>query len=374
MKIGIDARMYGAAQTGIGIYIKHLIEEIVKLDRENEYRIFLLEPEYSNFFSDNAKVKTIKVSAGWYGWKEQIILPRQFLKEQVDLMHFPHFNAPLFYPRPCVVTIHDLTPKYFPGHKVGASRHRRLAFEFVLKNILKKAETIIAVSEYTKQDILRHYPVSPDKMTVIYEGARLKDKVCVNEGQIQNLKNKYGIKKPFIFYVGVWRNHKNLTGLIRAFGILIKEYKLDIELVLGGKEDPFYPEARQEWERSELGSRIIRPGFIPDEELPLFYKAAEVFAIPSFAEGFGLVGLEAMNFGAPVASSSVGSLPEILGRAAVYFNPADHREMAKAIFSVLSDTLLRKRLIETGFEQAKKYSWRKMAEETLKVYKEAVNE
>src|SRR3989337_2832449 len=143
MKIGIDARMYGAAQTGIGIYIKHLIEEIVKLDRENEYRIFLLEPEY------------------------------------------------------------------FPGHKVGASRHRRLAFEFVLKNILKKAETIIAVSEYTKQDILRHYPVSPDKMTVIYEGARLKDKVCVNEGQIQNLKNKYGIKKPFIFYVGVWRNHKN---------------------------------------------------------------------------------------------------------------------------------------------------------------------
>src|SRR3990167_4224164 len=331
MKIGIDARMYGAAQTGIGIYIKHLIEEIVKLDRENEYRIFLLEPEYSNFFSDNAKVKTIRVSAGWYGWKEQIILPRQFLNEQVDLMHFPHFNAPLFYPRPCVVTIHDLTPKYFPGHKVGASRHRRLAFEFVLKNILKKAETIIAVSEYTKQDILRHYPVSPDKMTVIYEGARLKDKVCVNEGQIQNLKNKYGIKKPFIFYVGVWRNHKNLTGLIRAFGILIKEYKLDIELVLGGKEDPSYP------------------------------------------EGFGLVGLEAMNFGAPVASSSVGSLPEILGRAAVYFNPADHREMAKAIFSVLSDTLLRKRLIETGFEQAKKYSWRKM-EETLKVYKEAVNE
>lgn len=374
MKIGIDARMYGAAQTGIGIYIKHLIEEIVKLDKENEYRIFLLEPEYSNFISDNAKVKTIRVSAGWYGWKEQIILPRQFLKEQVDLMHFPHFNAPLFYPRPCVVTIHDLTPKYFPGHKVGASRHRRLAFEFVLKNILKKAKTIIAVSEYTKQDILRHYSVSPDKIKVIYEGARLTDIAGGDEEKIQNLKSKYGIKKQFIFYVGVWRNHKNLAGLIRAFDVLIKEYKLDIELVLGGKEDPFYPEARREWEISELGSRIIRPGFVADEELPLFYKAAEVFVIPSFAEGFALGGLEAMNCGTPVASSSAGSLPEILGPAVVYFNPADHREMAKAIFSVLSDTRLRKRLIETGFEQAKKYSWRKMAEETLKVYKEAVNE
>src|SRR3989338_2838904 len=118
MKIGIDARMYGAAQTGIGIYIKHLIEEIVKLDRENEYRIFLLEPEYSNFFSDNAKVKTIRVSAGWYGWKEHNILPTEIFNEQVDFMKFAHFNPPPFFSRPWVLTIQEFTPKYFPGHKV----------------------------------------------------------------------------------------------------------------------------------------------------------------------------------------------------------------------------------------------------------------
>lgn len=368
MRIGIDARMYGPQQTGIGLYIKNLIKELLAIDQKNEYRIFLLEREYFNF-PTTERARPVKVSASWYGWREQVILPLQFFKEKIDLMHFPHFNAPIFYSAPFVVTIHDLTPKYFPGKKVGASALRRAAFELVLKHSLKKSRKIISVSEYTKNEILKYYPIDSDKIKIIYEGIPIGNSQKAAVDEIFDLKNKYGIKKPFIFYTGVWRNHKNLVGLIRAFDILVNKYNLDIELVLGGKEDPFYPEVRNEWEKLRLETRIICPGFISERELPLFYRAAEIFCIPSFVEGFGFVALEAMIAGTPVAASNAGSLPEIIGNAAAYFDPYDCRNIADVIFSIFDNPDFKNRLLQKGFEQIEKYDWRKMAEQTLEVYR-----
>ena len=179
--IGIDARMYGAAQTGIGTYIEYLIKNLLEIDQEYFYKIFLMEPEFSNFKITQENVEKIKVNSRWYGWREQLILPWQMAREKVDLMHFPHFNVPIFYRGKYLVTIHDLTPLYFPGRKMGGSRFRKKAFRFVFSNAVRKAEKIIAVSNYTKNDLMKNFEIDEEKIKVIYEGIKnLPNKNFVN--------------------------------------------------------------------------------------------------------------------------------------------------------------------------------------------------
>ncbi len=366
--IGIDARMYGYAQTGIGNYIRHLLEFIFEIDKVNNYVIFLMPEEYENFKIPNQRVKKVKVNCKWYSWKEQLILPIALYKEKLDLMHFTHFNSPILYFKKSAITIHDITPYFFPGHKMK-SPIRKIGFRLVFYSSVKKAKKIIAVSNSTKNDIIKYFKINPRKIKVIYEGVDAQFKIIENEQALADLKSKYSIQKPFLFYTGVWRNHKNLVGLIKAFKLVREKYRLDINLVLGGKEDPYYPEVRNTWESLGLEKDIVPVGFIDQAELPIFYNAADAFIIPSFYEGFGLIGLEAMSCGTPVISSNRTSLPEILGNAAVYFDPKKPEEMAEKINMVFSDKKLYNELRNNGFERIKKYSWNEMGKETFDLYK-----
>lgn len=367
--IGIDARMYGFAQTGIGNYIRHLIGCIFEFDKKNDYVIFLLPDEFDNFKVPGERIKKVKISSKWYGWKEQIYFPFEIYKEKLDLMHFTHFNSPILYFARSIVTIHDITPFFFPGHKMR-SFSRKIGFRAVFYSSVKKASKVIAVSKNTKNDIVKHFGMDEKKIEVIYEGVDGQFSREKDTKKIEDLRNKHNLRKPFIFYTGVWRNHKNLVGLIKAFSLLKKKYQMDFDLVLGGKEDPYYPEVRKTWEKLGIDNDIKRVGFIAQEELPTFYGAASLFVIPSFYEGFGLIGLESFASGTPVVSSNRTSLPEVLGNAAIYFDPYDHEEMAEKMMLVLSDKKLYNTLIEKGYEQLKKYSWEKMGEETMKIYKD----
>ncbi|MFH1173247.1 MAG: glycosyltransferase family 1 protein [bacterium] len=369
MKIGIDARMYGNRQTGIGNYIKHLIKYLGQLDQANEYVIFLMEPMYSEFICPNSRFSKVLVKSRWYSWQEQLILPWQLYKQKLDLIHFPHFNSPLFYRGRSVCTIHDITPYFFPGHKM-TSIIRRLGFRLVFGNTVRHAQKVFAVSEHTKKDIIKYFKIKEEKIIVTYEGVEDHFRIINDEQKINELKEKYHITKPFIFYVGVWRNHKNLVSLIKAFDLLLRKYNLNYQLVLGGKEDPYYPEIRQTWESLGLQHDIIRPSFIQEEDLPYFYNAADLFVIPSFYEGFGLIGLEAMACGTPVTASDITSLPEVLGSAARYFDPQDPESMARVMRGVLTNENERAEMKKQGLEQIKKYSWLRCAEQTLAVYKE----
>ena len=366
-KIGIDARMYGYAQTGIGNYIRHLLHYIFETDKKNKYVIFLMPEEYDKFDLPNERIKKIKASAKWYGWREQLLFPFQLYKENLDLMHFTHFNSPILYFKRSIVTIHDITPYFFPGHKMK-SIVRKIGFKTVFFSSVKKAVRVVAVSENTKNDIANYFKIKKDKINVIYEGTDSQFRVISANQKTAEIKKKHNITKPFIFYTGVWRNHKNLVGLVKAFEILRNKYKLDYQLVLGGKEDPYYPEVRKTWEKLKLEQEVIRTGFIDQEDLPLFYNMAEAFIIPSFYEGFGLIGLESFACGTPVISSNTTSLPEILGNATIYFDPNSSEEMAKKIKLVLTNKKLYNELIEKGFIQNGKYSWEKMGKETLDVY------
>ena len=384
-KIGIDARMYGNEQTGIGNYIKHLIKYLAKFDQENEYRIFLLEPEFSRFVLPGKNFKKIKVAAHWYSWTEQIILPFQFRKEKLDLIHFPHFNAPIFYSGKRIMTIHDLTPKFFPGHKMN-SFFRRAGFWLVFYFGIKRAEKIIVPSQATKNDIIKYFKTKSKKIEVIYEGvdfsviARRNDEAISEKNGIATLHSTtfHSVRSDdffqdrnskYILYVGVWRDHKNLVGLIKAFEILLKKYKVDCKLILGGRENPYYPEIKKTLLDLNLQKNIICPGFISEKDLPFFYQNAELVVIPSFYEGFGLVGLEAMSFGKPVVCSDIPALKEVFGSAALFFNPHNPSDMANFFLKVLKDEKIKQDLTSKGFEQIKKYSWKKMVQRTLEIYK-----
>ncbi len=369
MRIAIDARMYGNSQcTGIGTYIEKLTNALFEIDQKNEYIMFMREPEFSKFTPPNNRIKKVLVTPRWYSYAEQFILPFQFMKENFDLIHYPHFNSPLFFPKKSVCTIHDVTPLFFPGHKMK-SIIRRLAYKLVFFATLRKARQIIAVSESTKRGILENFHLPKNKIKITYEGVDECFRIIPKNDIISETKKKFGITQPYIFFIGVWRNHKNVETLVKSFAILKAKYNIPHQLVLGGREDLHYTKIREEINNSPYKKEIITPGFISDTDLPILYNGATLFALPSFIEGFGIIAIEAQSCGCPVVSTNTTSMPEVLADSALFFHPDDPEELAENMFRLINDKNLRQNLIEKGLKNVQRFSWKKCAEETLSIYK-----
>ncbi|MBU2265062.1 glycosyltransferase family 4 protein, partial [Patescibacteria group bacterium] len=321
-----------------------------------------------------------------------------------DLMHFTHFNAPMLYFKPYVVTIHDLILQRFPTVKealFGRLKYflKNIGYKIVIRLVVSRAKKIIAISRFVKNDIIKSFGVAENKINVIYEGTPSSviassaragrsnpAENLQNDGiaalsldglgtprNDENLLAKYKIQKPYLLYVGNAYPQKNLARLIEAFKILVEGGYNDLRLALVGEKEYFYRKLREQSESIILQSMVkkdqmVFTGFVPDEELGALYQNASIYVFPSLCEGFGLPPLEAMARGAPVVSSNATCLPEILGQAAHYFDAASPADMAAKISEVLTDESLRQKLIVAGFEQIKKYSWQRMAEETQKIY------
>ena len=376
MIIGIDARFFGPHAKGLGRYAQKLIEEIEKTDDKNDYLIFLRQANFNEYQPQNLRFKKILANWRWYSLGEQLFFPRQLYRHKIDLMHFTHFNAPIFYRRPYVVTIHDLILRQWPTVKNNLFSRvkyffKNFVYKIVIRLVLARAKKIIAVSQFVKNDIIKSFGVSPEKVKVIYEGA---PEIANRKSQIadRQILEKYEIKKSYLLYVGNAYPHKNLVRLIEAFKILHNGQYPNLQLVLVGGEDYFYKKLKQENcdERGVcFGGGVIFTGFVSDEELGDLYQNAEVYVFPSLCEGFGLPPLEAMSYGVPVVAARVTCLPEILGEAAHYFDAQEPVDMAVKISEVLSNETLRQQFIAAGFAQIKKYSWSRMAEETMRIYK-----
>lgn len=372
MRIGIDARFYSSSFTGIGRYIFELIDHLLKIDTQNEYVLFFNKPEYEKFVVGHANVKKVLVNAKHYSLAEQWRFLRILNSEKLDLMHFTHFNAPFFYRRPSIVTIHDLTLNFYPGKKMAGSWHRA-AYHLTINSIVRRAKKIIAVSQHTKKDITDILKVPANKITVIHEGVnhmfhRISDPVLIAE-----FLKKNDLPRPYILYTGVWRSHKNLVNLIKAFAILKHQYGFNGSLVITGKDDPWYPEVKQTVNENHLEGAVRFTGLIPDEDLVLLYNGALIYVLPSFYEGFGLPALEAFACGIPVCTSAASSLPEICGKGnAIFFNPHSPADMADKIAGLYNDSHKMQELIERGLARVKDFSWDKMARETLDLYKSSL--
>jgi len=379
-RIGIDARFYGPIGKGLGRYTEEVVDKVVALDRENEYIVFLSQGNFTEFVSSNPKMKKVLADVPWYTLAEQIIMPYLIWRAHLDLMHFPHFNVPVLTPVKFVVTIHDLILTKFPTVRATTLsplfyKIKNRIYRIVIWLAIKRAKIVIAVSQFTKDDIVRQFKIKPDKVVVTYEGVSgLLNKKLGGFSNDKEILLGYNISSPFLLYVGNAYPHKNLEGLVKVFSV-IHGKRPNLSLVLVGRQDYFYKRV-QEFTEKYWGEKspVIFPGFVPDENLAFLYNHALAYVFPSFYEGFGLPPLEAMAGGCPVVSSNKSSLPEILGEAAIYFNPEDEGEMIKQIEKIIEDKNLRQELVKRGYEQVKKYSWEKCAQETLGVYGEVLGD
>jgi glycosyltransferase involved in cell wall biosynthesis len=369
-KIIIDGRFIGSG-SALGRYAEQLLINLLNLDHDFRIQPILKLSLKNNIPAILQKADPLWVEINHYSITEQTQLPQILRKEKPDLIHYTHFNAPISSPQPFLATIHDLTISRFRDKNQNA--FERAAYNFLLKQVAKKAEHFIAISHATRKDMEKFLHISSAKISVIYEGIETKFKPQSLE-TIARFKQAYKLDFPYVMYAGQWRPHKNLLNLFEAFAILKKEYHITEKLVLFGKEDPRYPEIPAKIKELGLENEIKIMGFIPDDLLPAAYDAANLYVIPSLSEGFGFPPLEAMACGTPVAASLISCLPEILSEAAVFFDPHDPRDMAVKINSSLTNQKLREVLIERGFLRAKNYNWQKTAEQTLRVYQNVLGQ
>lgn len=369
-KIGIDARFWGLGSAGLGRYTIELINNLADQDSENEYYLLLNQQGFDQLTLANKNFHKVLVTAGHYSYKEQMSLPWQLKKLRLDLIHFTQFSYPIFYRQPFVVTIHDLILTDYPAAKKVSSL-KQSAYHFVMNSAIKNSQKIIAVSKFVSKQIQKEYQVPSSKLVTIYEAADQQTYHPRNQAMIKPFKQKYQLHKPYLLFTGQWRVHKNLLRLVEAFNLL-KDKNPNLNLVFVGKKDPRFPELPALVKKLKLNHKIKFTGFVPEEDLPLFYNGALAFVFPSVAEGFGLPPLEAMASGTPVISSNVSCMPEILGDAAHYFDPYSIKDMAKKINEVIHSRKLQTQLVDRGFKQVQKYNYQKMARQTQQVYLEVL--
>jgi glycosyltransferase involved in cell wall biosynthesis len=357
-RIGIDARN---DQAGIGRYTFSLIRELAQIDRENEYVLLLSRERFASYAAPRANFRAVEADIPWFTVREQLQLPQLVGRERLDLMHYPHLTVPLASRTPFVVTVHDLN--YLDAAADSGSRVRRAGYRVELAKA-RRARRLIAVSEHTRDSIVRELRVEPERVAVTYEAADPPGTVEPDASVLARL----GLDAPFFLNVGAAYPYKNLAGLIEAFARLDGNR----QLVLAGDQEEFGAALREQAVAAGLADRVVFPGRVSDAELAALYGGALAYAFVSYSEGFGLPGLEAMSAGLPVVAASAGSLPEIYGDAARYCDPDDVGSIAAALAEVAADEQLRDRLVSRGRERAAGFSWRRTAEQTLGVYREAL--
>jgi glycosyltransferase involved in cell wall biosynthesis len=245
----------------------------------------------------------------------------------------------------------------------------------VIRDSVRKATRVIAVSKNTKADLTRLLHVNPEKIVVIYEGVNPQFKPTQDNVLVERVLKKYRIRRPFLLYTGVWRNHKNLVRLLKAIERLKKEKCFTGQLVMTGKEDPFYPEVSSTIKKLGLEKNVIKTGLVSEDALVILYGAARLYVLPSLYEGFGLPPLEAMACGTPVAVSRASCLPEICGEDnAVFFDPYEVESIAEGLYKLWSNDELHHTLSTRGLKWVKQFSWEQMAQETKTVYDEILKE
>jgi glycosyltransferase involved in cell wall biosynthesis len=376
MKIGIDARFFGTPGKGLGRYTEKLVTGLEELDTEHEYEIFLYGESFDEYIPSNPRFTKIQVPYRWYGFGEQLLYPFFLWRRHLDLVHFPHFNVPFLYRRPFVVTIHDLILLHYPTQK--ASTHHAFWYRFkyfiylrIIRSAIRRAQSVFTVSRFTRQDVVSFYPEAEAKLHVTLEGV---DQFCLWQPPEQATAvltlywNQVGRKgeKPYVLYVGNSYPHKNLD-----IFLTLAKAEPGVDIVLVGKRDYFYERLWQKIQSSGI-TNVYLVGGVPDEHLAVFYRSAAGYVFPSLYEGFGLPPLEAMQYGIPVLVSNRGSLPEVVGEAAVVGDPDTTEDFIAKYRALLHDEALRTRCIHTGIIRTQEFSWQKMAEATKDVYNRGI--
>jgi len=351
---------------GAGNYVKNLVLSLSKLDQNNEYLLFASQ-QNAHHLRDLGSNFRIEYAPGnrflRLPW-EQTVLPLRLKKERIDAYHGPTFVAPLLKTCRQAVSILDMTFHLTPERH---SLLKRAYFRFMIPQMARRCEKVIAISESTKRDLVSLLEIQAEKICVTHLGVDKRFRPATEEQELARVRRKYNLPSKYILYVGVIEPRKNLETLVDAYQA--DSFHGEFDLVLAGSLGWGFTRLLEKIANSHVRNRIQMPGYVADADLPALFNMAAVFVYPSVYEGFGLPVLEAMACGTPVITSQVSSLPEVAGDAAILVDPSDPKAFASALQNVLGDDHLRKSLSERGIQRARLFTWEKTAQKTLEVYR-----
>lgn len=354
-RIAIDARKW--RDYGIGTYVRNLVRHLARLDHETTYYLFCDRQDAATLRDLAGNFVPVVDDSAGYGFKEHVSIPLKLRRLGIDLFHAPHYVLPLLCPTRSVVTIHDCIHLLFPQYLPNRAAVHYAAF--MMRSAIRRSAVVLTVSEASRADILRFFPdTEAERVQVVpnaIDPAILDDP---GEEEKERVRERYQIRGRFVLYAGNVKPHKNLERLVSAFALARQRGGLeDVKLILIGDEVSRQGSLRRTMEAAGLRHDVRFFGFVPDRTLACLYRMASAFAFPSLYEGFGLPPLEAMACGAPVVTSRLSSLPEVVGDAALLVDPYSVEDIAAALLRVLSDEPLRKDLIARGHARARAFSW-----------------
>ncbi len=370
----LDARTAAPHFPGIGRYVTNLARALMPELLPDDRLTVLYDAKYPQFWPDSPQFQAVPLDVSPFGLAQQWVVPR--LLKQLDAdsdgpirYHSAYYLMPYRPGVPTVLTVYDVIPLRFPAQSTPQAR---LLFRWATRLALHAARQVVAISEATRQDFIRHFHISPGRITAIPLAA--DPAFCPQPPEaISALRARYGLPEQFVLYLGSNKPHKNLVRLIEAWKLAARNFQPPTcPLIIAGAWDARYPESRRRVEALGLENSVRFLGPMAEADLPALYSAATAFAFPSLYEGFGLPVLEAMACGAPAACSNVSSLPEVAGDAALTFDPQDTDAIARALAQLCADADLRAELRARGLVRATQFSWQRTAQETLKIYRKVM--
>lgn len=377
MKIAIEGqRLFRTKKHGMDMVVLELINELQKIDHENEYVVFVKPDEDKETLKETANFKIVELAGGPYPTWEQFALPKAAKKEGCDILHCTSNTAPINPGMPLIITLHDII--YLEGisiFKKGGTWYQKFGNmyrRYVVPAVVKKSDKIITVSNFEKNRIKEFFglPQLDKSLVAIYNGVTEHFAPVTDKAELKRVKEKYKLPDRYFFFLGNTDPKKNTPGVLKAFSDYLKKTKEDVYLVMLDYEKQALNSILSDINAPELIDRIILTGYVVNSDLPSIYNQCEIFLYPSLRESFGIPMLEAMRCGVPVITSNTSSMPEVSGNAAYIVDPYKPEEITNAIIEINTNKQLRDELVAKGLKQAEKFSWKNMAKEVLELYKE----
>jgi glycosyltransferase involved in cell wall biosynthesis len=381
MKIGIEGqRLFRQKKHGMDMVALELIKNLQEIDKVNEYVIFVKPDEDSECLKETENFKIVELGGGPYPTWEQFALPKAAAEEGCDILHCTSNTAPIRSKVPIMITLHDIiymeSIAIFKKAGTWYQKFGNMYRRYVVPRVMKHSKRIITVSWFERKRIADFFKYSDDdkSLVAVYNGVSEHFKPIEDENELERIKVKYNLPDEFFFFLGNTDPKKNTIGTLTAYRDFCRQFDRNIPLVMLDYDRSELKKILSDIDAPELIDNILLTGYVINTDLPAIYNLCSLFLYPSLRESFGIPMLEAMRCGVAVITSNTSSMPEVSGNAAMIINPHEPKEITDAMLKLMNDEALKQELIQKGFENAAKFSWKNMAEDVLKLYTEIYSE
>lgn len=379
MRIGIEGqRLFREKKHGMDMVALELVKELQGIDTENEYYIYIKPDVDSDCLSETKNFHIVELEGGSYPIWEQSALPKAAQKDGCDMLHCTSNTAPLNPKMPLIVTLHDIIYmeksylKILADKGTNYQKFGNVYRRYIVPRVMKTADKIITVSHFERNRIGEFFglPESDKRLVAVYNGVSRHFEKVTDDSFLKRVKAQYKLPDNYFFFLGNTDPKKNTKGVLTAFSDFLKQTGKDFTLVMLDYDREELKKLLSEIGDPGLEDHIHLTGYVVNTDLPAIYSMCKVFLYPSLRESFGIPMLEAMRCGVPVITSNTSSMPEVSGGKAVIIDPFKPEEITQGIIKLLNDEKYADEIVEQGYEQAAKFSWKSMAEHVLELYKE----